>query len=478
MIPVLGFLLFSCEFSLDKERPGEYPSDPAYTGLERRTFWAQDLRDNSFYQTVAVKLGEGEKCVIWGEESAKVSQDTAALIAKEYDDHIYTIIVKNFGMDNIPSEDGDEIRNSLEWADYITDNDKKLTILLLDIRDGYTKRTDAYTAGYFTSGNFYDHPRSNKTDMVYVDTYPSELTSQDSYATFAHELQHLINYINTQVTKRGPMDTWIDEGLSSAAEYMYTGDHAAMRYGWYIEDQEKTIAQGNNFFVWNNYPEKPNAILDEYATVYLFFQWLRLQSGGGYEIYKDIAVSENHDQQAVVHAASQRFQEPQYAKDWETLLRTWLAANYLNNTEGPYGYRNDPKLKHIRAHSIAGTQALLYPGEGVYSGISGGSVSPSAGDENIRYGGLSRGQQDGDFSGSPYSGEGLLTFNINHDLKGRRETGYLSGSSVETRADLSRQIQQSSGPFRIDARDLGNIREWERNVPFPFLGEKEKDAAQ
>jgi hypothetical protein len=486
LLPVLSFFVLSCEFPISRERERE--SNPDYEGLENRSFWAQDLRDNKFYKTEAVRLCDGEKCVIWGEESAGVTQKTAELIAKEYDTNIYTKIVDVFGMKDIRGENGVSIGNSLDMADYMTpDRDGKLTILLLDIKDSYKQGSqDSYTAGYFDPRNLYRNDNyyisnSNETDMMYLDTYPSELTSQTSYATFAHELQHLINHVNTRVIEReSSMDTWIDEGLSSAAEYIYTGDHPEMRYKWFIYDTEGTIARGNNFFVWDNHPEKTSAILDEYATVYLFFQWLRLQSHGGqtddgYGIYRAIATSENHDQNAVVNAAKNFFEEPQYAADWETLLRTWLAANYINKSSGPYGYRNTDKLKLVRVSTIGGTTQTLYPGEGVYSSITGGTgfTPRSGGGTNIRYGGL-RSNGDTDFEGISYSGDGLLTFNINIDSrKGGTETGYLTGrSSTGVSAAASRQIGQISGPFLVDARDIGGIREQERNFSFPVFGEK------
>ncbi|MDR1277275.1 MAG: hypothetical protein LBK02_00830 [Treponema sp.] len=482
LLPVLSFFALSCEFPISRERP----SNPDYKDLDHRSFWAQDLRDNSFYKTEAVRLCEGEKCVIWGEESAGVTQDIAKLIAKEYDTNIYTKIVDVFGMKDISGENDVSIGNSLDWADYMTDGDGKLTILLLDIRDGYKSTLDSYTAGYFTSGNFIKHSCSNETDMMYLDTYPSTLNSPDSYATFAHELQHLINFVNTRVIGRNSMDIWIDEGLSSAAEYIYTGDHPPIRYGWFIEDREGTIARGNNFFVWNNHPEKANAIMDEYATVYLFFQWLRLQSlksGGedGYGIYRAIAASEKYDQNAVVNAAKNLFDDPEYAANWETLLRTWLAANYINRSPGPYGYKDDSKLKYIRVSPLLGeTQALLYPGEGVYSTITGGSGSPSSGEggANIRYGGLGiNGGTDFVGKGGTYSGNRLLTFNSNNNHEGGTETGFLTGRSTGVSAAGSRQIGQMSGPFIIDARDIGGIREQERNFSFPVFGKKGKDAA-
>lgn len=450
-----------------------------YDGLDRRTFWAQNIQNESFYQTTAVRLYEGEKCVIWVEETnSKVTEETAKAIAGEYDTNIAKPIVDIFGMEEI-HEDGKRIGNSLEYADYLTDGDGKLTILLLDIRDGYSSGAASYTAGYFTAGNFYsrkDHPHSNEADMIYIDTSPGVPGSQDSNATFAHELQHLINSSNRIYIKQrdsmnalASLDTWIDEGLSLAAENVYLQDHQDMRYGWFIDDTAGTISRGNNFFVWNNHQDERNAIMDEYATAYLFFQWLRLQSGDGYGIYKTIAASNSSNENAVLDAAQKHFEEKEYAADWETLLRTWMAANYMNRSSGVFGYRNEKKLNEVRVRAIGGSTQSLYPGEGVYSAIRNGSVSPAATGGNIKYGGLTKTSATGtpDFAGPSYSGTRLLTFNSNSNPQGSSETGNLAGGSADRTAVTaagSRQVWPASQPLPIDARDIsGSFRQEERD---------------
>jgi hypothetical protein len=468
----LLFLAFSLlNLSCDDFLKTNKEETPNYEGLDQRSFWAQDMRDGTFYTTTAARLYEGKKCIIWVELSAEVTVSTAEAIAREYDDRIAPVIVDIFGIDEISDDDGNSIGNSLDYADYLTDGDGKLSILLLDIRDGYKNSNDSYTAGYFTAGNFYskkDHSRSNEADMMYVDTSPSTPGSRDSYATFAHELQHLINYVNTIVLDRQEfMDIWLDEGLSVSAENIYLGEHPAMRYQWFIEDPAGTISQGNNFFVWGNHEETSLAIMDEYATAYLFFQWLRLQSGGGSEIYTAIANSEKYNQEAVLEAAQTLFSDKEYAADWETLLRTWMAANYINSPSGPFGYRDEDKLKEVRVWTIGGLSQSLYPGEGVYSIIRRGSTSVTASKSHIRYGGLAA-NGTVDFEGDSYSGERLLTFNINSDLEGKVETGTLTGMRAETGVDTlaaSRQAWQPPESLRIDARDIsGSFRQEEREM--------------
>jgi hypothetical protein len=466
LVPVLALLAVSCD-DLSK-------SDDPYEGLDSKTFWALDMKKGTYYQTEAVRLYAREKCVIWGERSAQIDLSTAEAIAYEYDTKIYSPIVGTFGFPEVREIDTEKlIGNSLDVADYLTDGDGKLTILLLDIRDGYQNRTDSYTAGYFSSENFYDTRSSNKADMIYVDTYPAVPGSSESNATFAHELQHLINFINTQITRDYLMDTWIDEGLSSAAEFIYQGTHPEMRYRWFIEDPSGAIAKGNNFFVWGNHQET-NAIMDEYATVYLFFQWLRLQAGT-YKIYNDIATSDKYDYQAVLEAVQNNASMINQYDDWEKLMGTWLAANYINAPSGRYGYKNENKLREVRVWAIGGNSQPLYPGEGVYSIIN--SSKTVSGPGNIRYGGLKKDSAPTfNAENNTYSGERLLTFNSNASIEGGPEPGTLTGAPAESKPSassaISRQAWQAPGPLQIDARDIAGNREREQKNTFRSLGEK------
>jgi hypothetical protein len=439
VIPMAAFLTISC--------PMAAVQNP-YKGLGAGTFWAQNLATQKYYKVESVLLAEGGKCIVWAEKSAGVSVAEGEAIAGEYDDHIYPIIMETFGPDNI----NDIMKN------YDMDGDGKLTLLLLDIKDGFSG-SGTYTAGYFYSGDLFSLKSanySNERDMIYVDTNPSNILSKESYATIAHELQHFINFSTRSFYGHSSMDTWIDEGLSSAAEYVYLNRQNEERVFQFTHSD--TVRQGNNFFVWG---DRPDNVLDEYSTVYLFFQWLRIQSGGR-EIYKSIFNSPLYDYRAVTEAISGSFAEALGSTGWETTLRSWLAANYINSPTGLYGYHGE--LPGLRVWALGGKTQQLWPGEGVYSlaGDASGAL-PSSGGPNIKYAGL---RKD---SGSPqepavsldslYPKERLLTFNSNAENKGSKEWGRLAGQPGETipkfpAAASSRNAGQAGDSWIIDARDI------------------------
>ena len=483
---LLVFSLTSCTgiFDINQNLTGLGP-------LGENQFYAINFETNRFYIVDAEKLAVGETVVIWAEIGSGVTPEMAEEIAYEFDNIIRPKVVDAFSMRDFPVDylnngavSRREFSDILEFANWLAGGDDgKLTILLLDIQDGF--EGGAYVAGYFFSGDFLEQGRipgggtprySNGRDMIYVDTNPGlqpHLWKQ-TMATLAHELQHLINFATSTLVRRTAgggmrhMDTWIDEGLSLWTEFLYF-DHFGYRAGrcrWFIEDPAGTIARGNNFFVWGNNTGNPLSILDEYATAYLFFRWLYLQAanrGMGSEIFFRIITSPYHDYRAVTSVAREINEDWGY---WENLLRTWLAANSFPGNPH-FGYIGDSHLiSNLRITPLQFVQMDLLPGEGVYSVLHNDFVPPSGSGRNIRYAGLSW-LHEIDTS-LPYAGEMLLTFNANPSRIGMRERGFLTGLPAASASRvLSDGVQTDvfKGPHVIDARDI-----WGRNQDADLQG--------
>jgi len=456
---ILAVLLFSCG---DGDPLGNGNGNGDGQTPQTKKFWAQNFLDEKFYQLDAELLVVGTYCNIWVEKGSGVSKDDAKKVADEYDKNIYPKMMTTFGVETDFIFNGETVaNNTMEYADWLGDEDGKLTILLLDLKDGYNGTTNkAYTGGYFWSGNFVTKAslptgyETNLCDMIYVDTNPGLKTdTRSTYATLAHEMQHLMSFATGNVRRDDNFDTWIDEGLSTAAEWVYDGD-PNRRIAHYNADPSGLINKGNNFFVWDNHDNNGYANLDDYATVYLFFQWLGLHAGR--EIYQDIIFSEYYDYNAVTDAFSYFTEKDDYA-NWSKLLETWLAANRINtpNTSSHYGYKNTTGLKDIKAPDApAGTTSFpLYPGEGIYSKI--GDTAPSVTNAtNIQYSYLT----NTDIKSSYQTGtETLLTFNKNtadlNTVANGSTTGIAGASaSVSTISD-ARSIL-SNAPILMDARAI------------------------
>jgi hypothetical protein len=451
---------------------GGDPTDP-----QPKTFWAQRSDNNEFYELTAELLAEGLRCEIWAEKGSRVTAAQAQSVANIYSGNIYPKMINAFSMSISVPEVGKTF-DTMEFAHWIATGETsggKLTILLLDIKDEYVQGSnDAFVAGYFwpydiLSNGIPSNFKTNKRDMLYIDIYPMILGSDTFNRTIAHEMQHLMNFATSFLTRlKGNtvslMDTWIDEGLSSAAEYIYLGKHLDDRIRDFNVDATGLIAKGNNFFVWGNRDDpkeggNPNAVLDDYATVYLFFQWLRLQTVGS--IYKDIIASKEYDYKAIVANAASP------GDDWPKVLGAWLQANYARSSDGVFGYRSDETLNGIKQHYAPGgsTNINLYPGEGVYSNANVYNTSGLNSSGNIKYVPL------GVLSGSNLSGA-LLTYNANtviYNSDGKLlspESGTITGAahpSANIIAGRSALSGVNSGPFPISAGDMLRRRGHESN---------------
>ena len=450
LIIFITFLFLSCDLFLDVNNSPD-------------NFWATNYSTRKNYRVKAELFAEGEYCNVWVERGSGVSKGQAKTVAYQYDNKIYRLMINTFGIE-ISSYNGETFSDTMDtmaFADYLGDKDGKLCILLLDIKDDYKAGVnESYVAGYFWPGNFFDISGSNKSDMIYIDTYPGmgirDKNIENVFPTLAHEMQHMMNRVTRiMLSSSGSiftpsMDTWIDEGLSSAAEYIIGGEHSKDRIDWYNKNGDSNarlkglIDQGNNFFVWENHEdENPYAVLDDYATVYLFFQWLRLQKG--ISVYRDIISSSYGDYRAVANAMGE---------DWDTLLKNWMAANYINSGTGVYGYKGEiPITTHT---APAGkTEISLYPGEGVYSLTNASDTMPIGGGVNIKYAGLDI--TEGVNDSIVFNAGRLLTYNINTVLNGKAEIGITTGkaASVNITPMGGRSVTSSySGPYRIGAGDI------------------------
>ena len=469
LLGIFTLLFGSCEVSQDGGGNSSTITKPS--NVPPRKFWAQNLATEKYYQVDAELLAESANCRVWAETSSSVnvSVDMATSMARAYENDILPKMLNTFAYQG-PISDGGRIvaNNTVELADYIGDRDGKLCILLLDIADDYKPGVnDSYCAGYFWAGNLFSKNDtrdssfrySNECDMIYIDINPGRPGSRDSNATFAHEMQHMMSYANYLITKKQfLLDIWIDEGLSVSAEWLYYGAHSTSRVGWYNQDPSGLIQKGNNFFVWGNREnESQYAVLDDYATVYLFFQWLRLQSGSS-SIYGSISLSNEYDYRAVTNAANLVMPGRGY-NNWGTLLKTWHAANYINASSGPYGYRNDSLLKDIRAKTApAGVKTIpLAPGEGVYSITEGFSLPVNT--AYINYTGLNKNSAELSDTRT-FSGGALLTFNANSSVTGSTVNGTTTGvaslvsTSMDIVSDGNLRDVQLPGPFAIGAGDV------------------------
>ncbi|MDR0527280.1 MAG: hypothetical protein LBG79_05650 [Spirochaetaceae bacterium] len=265
------------------------------------------------YCKIYVEKGQERRFLSLSEEftQAKFLEKVKA-IADEYDKKIQPAIVNAFG--------------SIEDVD----GDGKTLLLMLDIVDGYKLGSPAGYIGGFFQPDQMRSPKSfrysNGADMLFIDTNPQTPGGIGFYSTIAHELQHLIHYSQTVAKGKQNKDTWINEGLSCGAEYIYSGDNNS-RIDYYARQQNNSTStlstRQNTFYVWDG------ALID-YSTDYLFFQWLRVHSKADKEIYKSVLQSLKPNYESVMEAiadSANGFYKP--LTQWQDVLKHWFASNYF-----------------------------------------------------------------------------------------------------------------------------------------------------
>lgn len=367
-------------------------------------FNATDFTDDSNYVVTADLAYEGKYCWVYKDRSDTYMDDsTARAMGQEFDANIYSKIVSNFGT---PSD---------------VDGNDRIILLILDIRDGGSG--GSYVAGYFSainefdSDDYVDTQYSNECDMLYMDSNPGASYPDTFKETMAHEFQHLINFnqkVFVQNSSTG-FDTWIDEGMSSAAEKIYSVAQITDKINYFNTDQYEDIAKGQRFIAWDK--GAYYSVLGNYSTVYLFFQWLNIQSDNDYSIYKIIMNSDYDDYRAVYAANGELsgFTGSSFAE----LLRDWNIANLLCKSTGIYGYKGEisTTVHYINDFSdnsdypLAGESHEMLSGECVYNKITA-SYTFTAG-TNIAAAGIDTAAAPVtiDTTGTTYSGDVLLVYN-------------------------------------------------------------------
>lgn len=207
-------------------------------------FWTTNFVSDEFVRTDAVLKGMGTNCLIYVEKGKEVSEKALSKIQQSFDNNVYPVDRKYFGS---------------EWKPGV-DNDNRITLLLLDINDGYNG-SGGYIAGYFYPVDQYTSAqlpantgtKSNEREMMYLDISPANPEKEDYMGIVAHEFQHMIHF------NLDPDELlWVNEACSQIAMYLCGFGHAPqiINYQW---------NPNNSLTAWSSY-----RMLANYGQVYLW----------------------------------------------------------------------------------------------------------------------------------------------------------------------------------------------------------------
>ncbi len=246
--------------------------------------------DASRFDTVTTALRyRGERVLVWLDTAAVISDEWMQPVGRWLDGELYDVGVQHFGT---PSD---------------VDGDGRVHVVLTPVVNGLTPANQCslsgFVAGFFTAHDlFASAPNAAGADVVYGHVpdpagqwgCPHTLYywGRNLPLAFVHELQHLINFNEKVLLRRGREEAvWLNEGLSHLAEELVSVVHER-RYP--PPSGRETAAQlfpdSAGWFVLNNmingflylrepYKHSLSAVsgggtLEERGAGWLFARWL------------------------------------------------------------------------------------------------------------------------------------------------------------------------------------------------------------
>ncbi|MBT2658641.1 hypothetical protein J7E81_26055 [Bacillus sp. ISL-18] len=294
----------------------------------------------------------------------QITAADAQKLGQEFETKIKPMVNTNFGMESD------------------VDGNGKVNILCYDIQDGFSG-TGGYVAGYFNPNDLFDSPYSNQMEVFNIDTYPtmgmgSGKDVSQAYSTLAHEFQHMVDFNRTAFIEGSTtqMDTWLDEGLSMAAEQIYTGSPLTDRIDYY--NYSDSITNGHSLLYWDNYGD----VLSNYSLSYLFFQYLKLQTGQGDKIFKEIVENPNNNYLAV-EAVIHKYIDSQMT--FGKFMTSFREALLLKQATGLYGFKGVPAFNALIPKIYNGYGMNLHGGGAVIKLADLPFTAPTDKDSGITY---------------------------------------------------------------------------------------------
>jgi hypothetical protein len=304
----------------------------------QRTFWATDIPNNTEYSLSATCRAVGKNCYIFVEDSNWNTRVTQAAVNS-------VRIAFDSTTPGNPSKGIFEIDTASFGSPPDVDNDPKIIILILNIRDGFSGR-GGYVAGYFYDINEYPDKyfgsttRSNYAEIYYVDCNPLNLTVPSGIAAAssvtAHEFQHMIHW---KYDPSGKTATFINEGLSECAS-------ALCGYG--LPSPSLYVDSTNvDFFYWHEISGNP---LPDYSRAALFNWYLIGQFGASIAKYIEPPAAD------AVTNYNNAFQSAGLNLRFRDVLKNFAAAVELNNTsyDSRYGFSLPLSTRPVSSENYTG----------------------------------------------------------------------------------------------------------------------------
>lgn len=301
------------------------------------TFYSLDVTQNAPFQVRAQLRHIGEHCYIYVQEGHELSDETAQRLAYQFDENIYPTSHDYFGSEPSPG---------IDW-------DPRVTLLLMDIQDGWTPGK-GYVAGYFfpldnASTRLFDF--SNERQIFYMDVYPGDPESEGFLGVLAHEFQHMIH------SNYDPREAlWLNEAMSQVAFYVNGYGHAPQIFR-FSDNSDTALVEFDNS-------------LDDYGSVYLWSYYCTTKYGGSTPAEQAAFTKALVQGEAKSMAAFDEVLAAHGGPSAAEVFQDWVIANYANDlslNDGKYGYDETLRfaVKPSATHGLGGStgkvEAEVFP---------------------------------------------------------------------------------------------------------------------
>lgn len=326
---------------------------------DTRTWWATNLQTKTEYLVPSTCRAIGVNAYIFAEDSlwtsGRITQAGVDSIRVAFD-----VRTPASSQKGIFQYDVETFGNPPDF-----DNDPKIIILILDIKDGYAG-SGGYTAGYFFSVNEYRDGtfagrKSNEAEIYYVDANPGNLATASGLATAAsitaHEFQHMIhfNYDPNEITfvnESCSETAMLVCGYDSRDKNLYTDTTDVYLLQWTGSLADYSRASRWGLYLWNQFPNGYLKLL------------VANKSTGVLGINNSLAL----------YPTSRRFND---------IFSDWLVANQLNDAtvDSRYAYTyagvlSKPRATlHVSPNTGARTDGVARFGADYISFVSGTNLS-------------------------------------------------------------------------------------------------------
>lgn len=246
------------------------------------------------------------------------------------------------------------------------DNDPKIIIVILDIKDGWTPQSQGgYVAGFFDYTNQYStqtNNHSNEAEMYYLDANPLNLKVEagirTGMSTTAHEFQHMIHYNYF----RSGDETFFDEGFSEAAVVIC---------GFPFYSAGSYQDESNIYLL--NWRHGQDEVLNDYSRAARFTLYLKEQFG------TQVFTKYMQNKIKSISGLNSALSQIGTARRFNDILVDFFVANYLNNksidSRWGYDYPGIPKMRSTvyGNPNVSQTNSSIYKLASVYLTFPQGS---------------------------------------------------------------------------------------------------------